>query len=667
MPTHFENGVPYIEYDGEIQDYFYGYKPSSMYNYVEIFDERSDPRYNFNMELYTNFDIIEGLKFESRYGYRMRNNYFRNFNTNIGNPQSVASALDVNSGLTIGYTWQNTLTYNKTIKEHRINVVAGTTLAESTFNRVSAKRTNFPESEPDELKYLDFGDATTATNGEDFRNHRTNSYFARVNYSLMDKYLLTATVRRDGDAYFHPDVRWGTFPSVSLGWVISDEDFMSNLEWLDVLKLRAGTGEVGRARDNYAYLNSVSSGELTRIGDGNSDYYFGGARNTGKIVTGVGNPNLTWETTRMTNYGLDFGIGKFSGSVEYFKNTTFDILLPAQIPDIAGYSYGVNVSTAPFVNAGEVNTHGVDFNLNYAKTDGDFHFSINLNGAYSVNELTDLYQQEYIGEEPTNSFLGGVTTMSRSYVGESIGSFYGYRWAGMFNSAAEVDAANQNARDIAQQNNSDISQEDLNNTYYISAQTAPGDFMFKDLNGDGQITDADKEHLGSGNPTFSGGLNFSADYKGFDFSLNFAGVAGNKIHAAIEPVLLNASSFNNSRDILNHWTPENQNTNVPRLTMNDPNFNYRASDRWLYDGAYLRCQNIILGYTLPQKIMGKVVKEVRIYANAKNMFTISNYAFLDPEVQGSTIGAGDVDMGAGVDIGSMPLPRAFTFGINAKF
>jgi len=666
MPTHNEDGKPYIERDPLVTEYFYAYKTSRMYNYVEIFNEQSNPRNNFNMELYGNFDIIQGMKVESRFGYRINNNYGRNFTTNIGNPMSAASSLNVSSGQTRAYTLQNTLTYNKIFGEHRIDAVAGFTVDESTFNLVNASRSSFPPSEADALKYLGFGDPASAANDENFNNHRTNSYFARVNYSLMGKYLLTATVRRDGDAYFHPDVRWGTFPSASFGWIISEEGFMNNLEWLDLLKIRVGTGEVGRALDNYAYLSEVASGYLTPQGQGATDYYFGGFRNTGKVITLQGNKNLTWETTRMTNYGLDFGVKNISGSVEYFNNTTFDILLKGQIPDIAGITYG-QARQAPFVNAGEVKTHGVDFNLNYIKSLGDFNLSVGVNGAYSVNEVTDLYQQEYIGEEANLSFLGGVTTMNRTYVGEPIGSYHGFRWDGIFNSTEEVAEANQNARNIALQNNPNLSESELNNIYYISPNTAPGDYKFKDLNGDGQITDSDKENLGSGNPPFTYGINFSSDYKGFDLTMNFTGVAGNKIHAVIEPVFLNPSSFNSFKDILNYWSLDNENTNVPRLTISDPNFNYRVSDRWLYNGAYLRCQNLIVGYTLSQSITGDIFEKVRIYANIKNLFTITDYPFLDPEVKGSLTGAPDIDMGAGVDIGSMPLPRTFIFGVNVNF
>ena len=260
--------------------------------------------------------------------------------------------------------------------------------------------------------------------------------------------------------------------------------------------------------------------------------------------------------------------------------------------------------------------------------------------------------------------------MSRPYVGDPIGSFYGYNAIGIFNTQAEVDAANENARVKAKANNPALTDAQLAGIYYISPLTAPGDRIFEDRDGDGKITSEDEMNLGSGNPKFQFGLNLSADYKGFDLTANFSGSAGVQVYSMFEPALSLPGRFGSLSSIQDHWTPTNQTDNFPRYTMSDPNGNGRASNVWIHDASYVRLQNLVLGYTLPANLISKVgLGSLRMFVSAQNLLTITNYPFLDPEVisNDAYLNNGSEDLSAGVDAGSAPMPTTVMFGINVKF
>lgn len=661
IPAYFEDGNAYQETDPDKISYF---MPGDLYqNKVGIYSDYSNPVHKVFNSVYFDWEIIEGLSFKSVLGLSYKQNYYRNYNISSLNPEGGQSNLTVSTGKSQSQNWDNTLTYKKDFNDLMINAVIGTNINNSNWNSVSASRSDFPDGDAESMRYLNFGNPATQTNSESASNSRIFSYFGRLNMSYDSKYLFTATVRRDGSSRFHEDVRWGTFPSFSLGWNLSEESFLNDVDWLDVLKLRTSWGQVGNQNvgSPYAYLSTVRSGYATRWGRGTTDASFGSSptRQIGKVIYQYGNENVTWETTTMFNLGTDFSIKGISGALEFYKNNTTDILLDAQFPDLAGYFPGVSQK----VNSGEVETKGFEFDLNYSGGKKDFTYNVGVNYTYTKNKIISLSENKFIRGGNAN-FKGLATSMSRSYVGDAIGSFYGFNTMGIFNTQSEVDAVNQNARNIAAANNPSLSPEELLDIYYIGPLTAPGDYIFEDIDGDGIITDTDIKNLGNGNPVSQFGINLFAGYKGFDLSMNFTGTMGVQIYSMFEAPMSVPGAFNSLSSIEDHWTQENPSDNYPRYTVSDPNGNLRPSNKWIHNGDYFRMQSFVLGYTFPTDRINKF----RLYFNVQNVFTITNYPFLEPEVAGNTSNnGGNVDIAAGVDVGSSPVPRTMMLGLNVNF
>jgi TonB-linked SusC/RagA family outer membrane protein len=669
IPAYFPNSTKgYQETDPLKIGYFV---PGDLYqNAAVIFDDFSNPVHNVASTLYAELEIIKGLNFKTLYGQNFTQNFRRNYTEQSMNPEGNPAKLDVSSNRNASTSVDNTLTFDRKIGSFNVNAMAGTSIVNMYSNRLQADRTGYPEGDPEGLRYLGFGAAASVVNSETASNVRLASYFGRVNLNYDEKYLLTASVRRDGSSRFHPDVRWGVFPSVSLGWRISEESFMKSIDWLDLLKIRGSWGQVGNQNvgSDYAYVSTVQSGTVNANNIA-TDQTFGLplTRATGKVIWQRGNQKVTWETTTMANVGVDFGINKVNGTLEVFQNNTDDILLPANNPDIAGYFIGATQR----VNAGKIQTSGLELSLNYGDKKGDFGYNIGANFTYSENEIVSLSANKFITGGSSN-FKQVATSMSRAYVGDPIGSFYGFQTDGIFNTQAEVDAANANARDKAKQRaiaaGKPLTDAQAAAVYFIAAKTGPGDYKFKDNDGNGMIGDDDKANLGSGTPKIQFGLNFSCDYKAFDLALNMIGVGGVQIFSMLEPGLSDPSKWTKLTSVIDHWTPENLSQNSPRYTMTDPNKNLRASDRWIHDGSYFRFQNVILGYTLPANWSSKIgLSKVRAYVNVQNLYTITSYPFLDPEVIGSNSDGATTDTASGVDVGSAPTPRTIMLGLNINF
>lgn len=670
IPAYFPNSDKgYQETDPVKIGYF---TPGDLYqNSAVIFNNLTNPINTLASTLYAELVIFKGLNFKSLFGQNYNQNFRRNYVEQSMNPEGSTASLDVSSNRNVSTSWDNTLTFDKKLGNLGLNAMAGTSIVNIYSNRLQGSRTNFPEGDPDALQYMGFGLATTQLNSETGTNVRLASYFGRINLNYNEKYLLTASVRRDGSSRFHPDVRWGLFPSFSLGWRISEESFMSSASsWLNMLKIRGSWGQVGNQNvgSDYAYVSTVMSGYV-HPSNLATDQIFGlpQARNTGKVIWQRGNQAVTWETTTMANVGVDFGINKFSGTLEVFKNNTDDILLAANYPEIAGYFTGAT----PKINSGKIQTQGLEFGLNFSDNKGNFGYTIGANFTYSENEIISLSTNQFI-QGGSVTFKQVSSTMSRSYVGDPVGSFYGWQTDGIFNTQEEVDAANANARALAQQRataaGKPLTDAQLASTYFIAAKTGPGDYKFKDNDGNGMIGDADQAYLGSGLPKIQFGLNFSCYYKAFDFALNTLGVGGVQIHTMFEPGLSDPSKWTKLTSIMDHWTPNNQTSNYPRYTMSDPNKNLRSSDKWIHDGGYFRFQNVILGYTVPANLVSKIgLSTVRAFVNLQNFYTITSYPFYDPEVQGTSANGATVDTAAGVDVGSAPTPRTTMFGLSINF
>ncbi|RZT95482.1 TonB-linked SusC/RagA family outer membrane protein [Ancylomarina subtilis] len=550
---------------------------------------------------------------------------------------------------------EHLLNFQKEFGKHSVSSVIGYTASKKTNNwigaNVTGKNTVY-SAEGDEVKTKDemagFLDpswmtlnagkgGTYAAYGS--RNEYTRtSILGRVNYSFDSKYLLQVTARRDGSSKFGSDSRYGTFPSVALGWRLTEEDFMSDYDFIDNLKLRASWGKLG----NEVTLGFYDHQALISTGN---DYELGAVRGsganpwTGSIATGLENRELQWETTISKNLGLDFTLlgNQFNGTINYYNTTTKDMLIYRQLPGSAGLD-------SPILNVGEISNKGLEFELGYYKQDGDFKYSINTTFTTTKNEVVTLSSEDQalFGE---GLKYGDSHFPTQTKVGYEIGAFFLYQTDGIFQSMDEVNAHKNSEGDLLQ------------------ASAKPGDIRFKDTNGDGELNEKDKVYSGSGIPDFTYSINFNASYKGFDFSMMFYGVQGNELYNGNRYYLENMSAGQNFlASSLNAWTETNKNTNIPRAVLGDANLNTRESNRYLEDGSFLRLKNIELGYTLPKSMINRLgVNKCRIYFNAQNVFTITDYSGIDPEVGRSNV------LNTGIDRSLYPINKSFFAGIQLSF
>jgi len=447
--------------------------------------------------------------------------------------------------------------------------------------------------------------------------------------------VLNAGVRRDGSSRFGEDNRWGLFPSLSVAWNISNEPFFANIGVISGLKLRASWGKLGNQNIGiYPFASQIETGRRV--------YPFNGQIVTGARIIETGNQNIKWESTRQIDFGLEFSLfnDRLSFTADYYEKKSSDILVRVPIPQAGG---SLN---PPFVNAGEVENKGFEFAAIYRNTIGDFRYNISANMATFQNEILSLAESEPI--------LGGFGLsdgpITKTEPGYPMGSFFLYQMEGLFQSQEEIDASP-----------------------FQTDDTRPGDIKFADLNGDNVIDDEDRTHLGNPFPEFTYGLNASFFYKNFELSILAQGVQGNDVYFLYGNFAYETQSrgFNSYRDILNRWTPENPNTDIPKVSLDDRNGNRRISTRFLEDGSYLRIRNITLGYDFGELIKTDFIGGLRAYVQVQNAFTFTSYPGLDPEIQAN---ANDTqgfnissDLAVGIDWGTVPAPRMYTVGIRAEF
>jgi len=534
---------------------------------------------------------------------------------------------------------EQTLTFDKKIGDHAINAMIGTSLLDYNYNWTNAYAEGF--SQP-YFKEISRGAITSATGGEN--ESRLTSYFARLLYNYQDKYLFTASIRRDGSSRFAPSNRWGNFPSVALGWKISSEEFMKDINFINLLKLRASWGKLGNQEmPDYLYYAQINP---------YASYVFNGALNPGSAQISYVDPNIKWESKETKNIGLDGELfnSRLSFSGEYYTSKSSDMLIVVSIP----YSTGVYSWLSPTINGATVNNSGFEFSAGWKDRIGDFRYGISGNVSTLKNEILSLGY----GNNPHYGII------SKSLVGSSVGELYGYVIDGIFQNKSDITALNATA---AQKNGA--------GAVYQNLYTSPGDYKFKDLNGDGRINDKDQTSLGSSIPTLTFGVNLTASYKIFDFSLSGNGVTGNKIYNAIAASLeYGGSADQYSTRMLNSWTPTNTNTSIPRVVMGDPNGNSRNSSRWLEDGSYFKIANVEVGITVPNSLLTKInISSLRLYVKAQNLYTFTKYTGFDPDFGSDGLWDRAVDHGSypnktfNAFSGGLPNPRTFLVGAQLSF
>ncbi|MBK5721580.1 TonB-dependent receptor [Dysgonomonas sp. Marseille-P4677] len=626
--------VPVKDKDGK-----YGFSPYQDYNNpVADIEFTNNKRKIFNLvgNMYGDLNIVKGLKLRSSFGAEIRKTDDYQFL-----PVYEVSSYQKNpvNQVTRGYrkynyyVWENTLSYIKTFAEkHNINAVIGYTNEWGRTETLQGVKKNTP-NDTYELQYLDAaqtGDAATGTAWES----SLISYLGRVNYDFDDRYLITASIRHDGSSRFGSDHKYGTFPSAALGWKISNEEFFKNMNanWISSLKLRAGWGRIGNQNiKDYMYQNLLTN--LIQY-----SYLYGTPKeilNQGIVAIQLGNKSVKWESTESTNIGLDANLldGRLTFSGEYYYKKTKDMLIVEPLPNYMGYENG------PLTNVGSATNQGVEFTVDWRDHVGDFNYNVGFNISTIRNRMTSL------GDGGTPMVGGAIRNGNATYtrIGYPIGAFYGYKTEGLI----------QNAEQLAE-------------VRKLQPNAELGDVIFANTNGDNALNDKDKTMIGNPIPDFIYGINLGASYKGFDLNIQIGGTYGNDIFNAMRYFTYDlASMTNKDRKMLNYWTPENTNTDVPRLAKVDTNDNKRISDRYVEDGSYLRLRNVQLGYTLPISLTRKAyMQKVRFYVTGQNLLTFTSYSGADPEV-------GQIDsdnyLSRGVDLGTYPQAMTITGGVSITF
>lgn len=604
--------------------------------YYNNFNETKTNRYVAN--IYAELKLIQGLIFKTSFGVDISDSGYRSYspiyNLSSNNINTVSSVTQ-NSNKGIGWSFENTLNYKFNIKDiHHFDVLIGTSAKEKKSENLSGKGFNLKR---DGFQYAYLSntvyDGTAATapviSGSPY-TYTSLSSFGRLFYDYNNKYLLSASVRRDGSSEFGPNNKYAIFPAASLGWNVDKESFFPQNNVLNTLKLRASWGQNGNDQfsKQFAYSSTVSTYDKSyQFGNGASQ-----PLTPGGVSDSSSNPDLKWETSEQIDYGFDARL--FNGLdvvFDYYNKTTKDWLVQPPVTETTGL-------TAPFVNGGDVRNRGVELGLNYKGIVGkNWTYGISANISHNQNEVTRIANAEQIIHGDGSILFNGIDELNRVQVGQPMGYFYGLQTAGIFQTQAEVDAYSVGGTKI-------------------QPSALPGDVKFVDLNGDGKIDLNDKTKIGDPNPKYTFGLNFEVAYKAFDLSLYSYGVSGNQNVFALQ---------GNTTAILNRWTGPGTSNNIPRVTaLSDANGNYtRFSDLYLQDGSFYRIKNLTIGCDIA-KLMNKPMafSKLRFYVAANNLFTFTKYQGMDPEV-----GYGYAGWGKGIDVGYYPQPRVFIIGLNANF
>ncbi len=651
MPVYNQDGGYYDQPSKTAEGWnLQGSAANPIYNYVASSRSQGTNR-NFGLRAnaYIEIQPIKDLKFRSTFAYN-RSSWTSRSYTAIANLSSTnnRSIDEIAQSAGGGYdiSWINTLSYSYTLNQHHLlDAMIGQEMQKGGMGQnlnASANRSLFPgqfeyayinNAKPQQMNEL-------SMSGEPWGMNRMVSFFGRLSYNFKETYMATVTLRADGSSKFARGNRWGYFPSVSAGWVVTNEAFMESVRdnFLDFFKIRASWGQNGNnAIDSFQYLATIAMAQ-------DNGYFFGTdktTRTTGAYADILANPDITWETSEQINIGFDARIlnSRLGINFDWFQKDTKDWLVRA--PQLASFGTG-----APFINGGDVRNSGVELAFNWNDRAGDFDYGVNLNVSKINNEVTRIANDEGIIHGFANALSQGTTEMYRVQVGYPISYFWGYKTDGIFQNQAQIDeyrAAGKGVLSTAQ----------------------PGDVIFTDFNGDGAITEADKTMIGDPNADYELGLSFNLGYKGFDFSVATNGKFGMQIAKSYRS-FADSPLDQYTTEIFGRWTGEGTSNFLPRLTSGShTNWQY-ISEIWVEDADYLRVQNITLGYDFKKLFPKMPLGQARIYVSAQNPIVISGYSGMDPEV-GTGLNEDDMPWARGIDVGFYPTPKTYLVGVNLKF
>jgi len=595
-----------------------------------LYNNRNNNRRRWRVfgNFFAEAELLEGLTFKTNAGIDYSNYFYKNFEPRW---QEGTRSIDINY-LTTDYnheynlTWSNTLNYVYKNDAHSINAVVGTEAIRMRSQGIYGRNSQFLVEDPS-YRYLDAGTGEQTTGGWGIESALL-SYFGKGDYSYKDRYLASVTVRRDASSRLGPENRIGFFPAFAAGWRISEEAFMQGFDWLSNLKLRAGYGETGNQsipeeaaftvyRPDVEYANYDLRGQNTSV-------------QSGYIKARNGNPNLLWETARQSNVGLDIGLlgNRVQLEADYFIKTTEGMLTDPPMMSVEGEGL------APWINAGEMENKGLEASLQYrSPSNQEFNYRVGLNFSRIRNKVISLAEEQNFYD------LG----YPRIEPGHPVYSFYGYVEQGLFESVEEIE-------EHALQEGIEPNEQSL------------GRIKYKDLNGDMVINEEDRKYIGNPHPDVSFGLNFSAQYRNFDFSMFLESEIGRDIYNVHKQMSdFTYWNFNYGQRTLDAWTPENTDTEIPAVSTSNVNNELRSSTYFVEDGSYLKIKSLSLGYTLPERLTSRLnMKEVRVFIQAQNLYTFENYPGMDVEI-------GPLGGTLGVDNQLYPHSRNINLGVNVSF
>ncbi|MDR0541416.1 MAG: SusC/RagA family TonB-linked outer membrane protein, partial [Dysgonamonadaceae bacterium] len=613
---------------------------------------KESKNYGVRGNVYFILEPVKNLKWRSSFGIDYSSWSYRAYVPayNLNNSDEVRERNSVSQQGGMGHKWQieNTASYDFAInREHQFTVLAGSTVERSGFGE------NFSGSN-EGVEFDDFYHAYLS-NAKTVEKGRTGvsgsawglgglvSFFGRLNYNYKNRYMATVVMRADGVSNFAPGHQWGHFPSVSAGWNVTEEPFMERaIPFLNYLKIRASWGENGNNKiPDYMYLSTMSLANSS-----NAAYYYFGDKATGatpaigSYVAYIPNPNLTWETSRQTDIGMDMMLAgnRLNINFDWYHKKTVDWLVQGLIQGTAG-------TQAPWVNGGDIVNKGLELQLNWNDKIGDFRYSLGANFASNTNTVVKIANGDNYLNGSENIVGNSTGVIYRAEVGKPLGYFIGYRTDGIFQNQAEIDAYLHPGTGAK-----------------IMPDAKPGDVRFRDLDNDGKITNLDREMIGDPNPDFEYGLNLNVEYKAFDLTVSGHGVAGNQI---IKSYRTNSvtNTGNYTTDMFGRWHGEGTSNRLPSLNGTAINWQY-VSDLYIEDGDYFRISNITLGVDLKKLFKAIPLQQARVYVSGQNLFTFTRYSGLDPEVSAYS---GAQGWAKGIDLGNYPVAQSYLIGISIKY